>query len=174
MSGNRAWQWLGRAMVAAAAPLLIGSTSLTNNLDMRVLAAHNRERAAIGVPPLRWDPALAASAREWADHLGRTGAFEHAPEDPRNPEGENLWAGTLGYYGAEAMVEAWIVEKRHFKPGQFPHNSMTGQVADVGHYTQLTWRNTGEVGCALAQSSVEDVLVCRYAQAGNIFGEKPF
>ena len=33
-----------------------------SNLAARLLAAHNRERAAVGVPPLRWDPALAASA----------------------------------------------------------------------------------------------------------------
>jgi hypothetical protein len=36
------------------------------------------------------------------------------------------------------------------------------------------WRKSGAVGCALARSQVEDVLVCRYSQAGNVIGERPF
>jgi hypothetical protein len=47
-------------------------------------------------------------------------------------------------------------------------------VADVGHYTQLVWRATTQVGCASASSEREDILVCRYAEAGNYRGERPF
>ena len=61
-----------------------------------------------------------------------------------------------------------------FHPGLFPNNSATGNVDDIGHYTQLMWRDTGEVGCALARGSAEDVLVCRYSDAGNYIGERPF
>lgn len=158
----------------AATPVLTGATDLTGNLEARVLASHNRERDATGVPPLRWDPALAASAQLWADHLAATAAFEHAPEARAEPEGENLWAGTKGHYSAEAMVDGWIREKRHFRPGRFPDNSVTGRVADVGHYTQLVWRRTHHVGCAKAASGAEDILVCRYSEAGNYIGETPF
>ncbi len=142
--------------------------------EWRVLGAHNREREALGLAPLRWNPALAQSARKWADHLAATGRFEHAPENHAAPEGENLWAGTKGYYTPEAMVQAWIREKKFFRPGTFPDNSVTGRVEDVGHYTQLVWRATREVGCATARGGAEDILVCRYAEAGNWRGEKPF
>jgi uncharacterized protein YkwD len=142
--------------------------------DQQVLAAHNRERSTLDIPPLQWDPSLVASAREWADHLAATGAFEHAPERASDPQGENIWAGSKGYYSASAMVDAWIREKRYFRTGVFPQNSATGHIADVGHYTQLMWRDTRQVGCAIATGQVEDVLVCRYAQAGNYYGEKPF
>ena len=170
---------LGRSRLAAgalllAAPLLIGATSLASIFDARILAVHNRERAALGVPPLRWDPALVVSAQRWADHLAATGTFAHAAETPSDPQGENLWAGTKGYFPLEAQVEAWVREKRYFKPGTFPNNSVTGKVADVGHYTQLVWRDTREVGCAQASGTREDVLVCRYSSAGNYVGEKPF
>lgn len=157
-----------------AAPSLIGATDLHGNFEARVLAAHNRERSGLGVEPLRWNPALAASARAWADHLAATGQFEHAPERDADPEGENLWAGTRGYYGLEAMVDGWVREKRFFRYGDFPHNSTTGRVEDVGHYTQLVWRRTRQVGCALARGAQEDVLVCRYSEAGNYLGERPF
>jgi hypothetical protein len=106
--------------------------------------------------------------------LAQTGRFEHAPENHAAPEGENLWAGTRGYYTPEAMVNAWIREKRFFRPGTFPDNSTTGKVEDIGHYTQVVWRATREVGCAEAASANEDILVCRYAEAGNYRGEQPF
>jgi uncharacterized protein YkwD len=156
------------------APLLLGTAPASPTLEMRLLDAHNRERSAVGVPALHWNAKLEASARTWANHLAETGAFEHAPEDSKRPEGENLWAGSRGYYAPEAMVDAWIREKRHFKPGLFPANSATGRVEDVGHYTQLVWRDTREVGCAVARGKQEDVLVCRYAEAGNYVGERPF
>jgi hypothetical protein len=171
---RRALKVLPRLALLASAPALIGATGLTANFEARVLAAHNRERLALGIEPLRWNPMLAVSARTWADHLSATGRFEHAPERPVDPEGENLWAGTRGAYGVEAMVDGWIREKRYFRPGTFPDNSTTGRVADVGHYTQLVWRQTLQVGCALATGAREDVLVCRYSDAGNYFGEKPF
>lgn len=166
--------WLLRLGVGACAPLILGSTSLTSNFEDRVLAAHNRERSTLGVEPLNWNPALAKSAQGWADRLAAAGAFEHAPEDPRKPEGENLWAGTKSHYSVERMVDGWVREKRHFKPGRFPNNSTTGNVADIGHYTQLMWRQSRQVGCAMATGAREDVLVCRYAEAGNYRGEVPF
>lgn len=161
--------------VAALASLfLFCAGAAAPTVELRLLDAHNRERGAIGVPMLRWNARLEASARLWADHLAATGAFEHAPENPNQPEGENIWAGSRGYFTPEAMVAAWVREKRHFRAGTFPNNSATGRVEDVGHYTQLVWRDTHEVGCALARSKIEDVLVCRYAEAGNYVGEQPF
>ncbi|MGA9152857.1 MAG: CAP domain-containing protein [Candidatus Nitrosopolaris sp.] len=40
-----------------------------------ILAAHNRERAAVGVPPLVWNDTLAAHAKAWVEYLaaGKTG-----------------------------------------------------------------------------------------------------
>jgi len=174
MLGNSVKSWLAYGSLAAIAPMLMGAMNLTGDFEQRVLGAQNRERTAMGIAPLRWNAALAASAKSWADHLAATGEFEHAPEKPTNPEGENLWAGTRGYYSFEAMVDAWVREKRNFKPGLFPNNSATGRVADIGHYTQLMWRTTRDVGCAKATGPREDVLVCRYSDAGNYIGEQPF
>jgi uncharacterized protein YkwD len=160
-------------ILSATAPALVGTSDMRGLFEQRVLAAHNRERNVLGIAPLRWNPELAEAARGWADHLARSGAFEHAPEQDE-PQGENLWAGTRGRYALEAMVNGWVREKQYFRAGLFPNNSTTGQVEDVGHYTQLVWRDTREVGCALASGAREDVLVCRYAQAGNYEGELPF
>jgi len=161
-------------LLLACAPALLGSAPLELNWGQRLLNAHNSERANMRVPPLRWDPNLAVSAQKWADYLGRTGKFEHSP-DPAGvtPTGENLWAGTKGYYDYEDMVGLWVAEKKDYKPGVFPNNSRSGNLENVGHYTQLIWRDTHAVGCALARGAEEDFLVCRYSHAGNVLGQHP-
>lgn len=161
------------AALALSAPLLAGATGRLTSLDERLLAAHNRERSALGVPALAWDGELAAEAAAWGETLAASGAFEHEETGDEDPQGENLWAGTPGAYSPEEMVGGWIEEKRHFRPGRFPDNSLTGDYEDVGHYTQLVWRETDRVGCALARGA-EEVLVCRYRTAGNVVGESPF
>lgn len=162
-------------MICAAAPALIGSVGLRSNFDQRIVAAHNRERIALGVPALTWSDQLAADAQAWADELGHSGRFEHSPDQPgEEVQGENLWAGTRGFYPPESMVGLWLAEKKNFRPGTFPDNSRTGRVEDVSHYTQLAWRDSGAVGCALSSGRTEDVLVCRYSRPGNMVGQRPY
>jgi uncharacterized protein YkwD len=159
-------------LLACASPLLIGSLGPRTNFDDRLLAAHNRERLSVAVPPLQWDARLAAGAGEWADHLSRSGKFEHSPDLPgQEPEGENIWGGTPQRYLPESMVGLWIAEKRFYKPGTFPANSRSGRLQDVTHYTQVIWRRTTHVGCGARISGSEEILVCRYRTAGNIYGQ---
>ncbi len=139
------------------------------SFSARLLATHNSERTRLGLSALIWDEKLATSSNLWAQKLATSGEFEH---DPATNFGENLWAGTKGAFGAEHMVQAWISERKDFIPGAFPNVSKTGNVSDVGHYTQIIWRDTKRVGCALASSRTQDVLVCRYDPPGNFEGEK--
>lgn len=160
--------------ILVSSPLLIGGTSTRADFNDRLLAAQNVERAKLGVPALKWNADLAADARKWADQLAATGRFEHSADEPgKEPQGENLWAGTPRAFSPEAMIGLWAAEKRDYKPGVFPNNSRSGDVEQVGHYTQLIWRATGQVGCATAVGRQEEVLVCRYSEAGNVYGERP-
>jgi len=157
----------------AATPLLVGSLGPRTNFNERLLAAQNRERAQLAVPLLQRDDELARGAADWAQHLSRSGRFEHSPDAPgAEPQGENIWGGTPGYYMPENMVALWVAEKRDFQPGTFPANSRTGKVEDVSHYTQLIWRRTTHVGCATNFSGREEILVCRYSTAGNVVGQE--
>ena len=156
-------------------PLLVGGTIERADFNARLLAAHNAERARMGVPALAWDPSLAADARA----LGRRSRRQRplrtfAGRDPASrSQGENLWAGTPRAYSPEAMVALWGAEKADYRPGIFPNNSRSGDVERVGHYTQLIWRGSRRVGCATAVGSDEEFLVCRYSEAGNVMGQRP-
>lgn len=135
---------------------------------------HNVERSRVGVPPLRWDPRLAASAAAYGPILDRLGGLRHSPRSMRPGQHENLWMGTRGAFSPEQMVGSWISEKREFRRGVFPHVSRTGNWVDVGHYTQMVWRGTTHVGCAIHQGRRWDFLICRYSPPGNTDGRYVF
>ena len=169
-----AWAKVSQGFVLFASLLLISAAPPIPPFEAGILAEHNRERARLGLLPLRWNDELARGAQQWADRLSSTGQFEHSPDLPGEPRiGENIWGGTAGRFAPQRMVAAWIAEKRHFKPGAFPANSTTGEVADVSHYTQIIWRDSREVGCSVSRGATEDILVCRYKSPGNVLGTSP-
>lgn len=148
-----------------------GSSSLSQDKQQTLVAVHNRYRAEVDVPDLEWSDDIARSAQEWADHLATTNSFGHSSSS----YGENLWTGTAGAFSLEDMVSGWGEEKEFFiANAPFPNVSTTGNWADVGHYTQIVWRDTTEVGCAIATGSGRDTLVCQYNPPGNYQGEMPF
>ena len=171
-------KWIGAALGAAcaasvaaafASPVAVEATPAMGFAE-RLLVAHNLERDRMSVPRLRWSARLAGQAQAWAATLARSNRFEHASD--RSGAGENLWMGPAGRYSAEAMIDGFVEERRMFRAGQFPNVSTTGSWHDVGHYTQLIWPGTQEVGCAVARGQSNDILVCRYFPAGNVMGER--
>jgi hypothetical protein len=159
------------------------NTGKLTELDVNaILAVHNRERAAVGVAPLVWSDKLAADAQVWADHMATTGQIGHDTEHLATlGEGESI----AGYFHGECT---WHLPSRadmvctHSPIGESPENWVTekpkyhGEIVTAdnylvfGHYTQMVWKNTKEIGCGFAGSS----LVCRYSPPGNHFGEKPY
>ncbi|MEP3051768.1 MAG: CAP domain-containing protein [Erythrobacter sp.] len=135
-----------------------------------LLDAHNAERSRFGVPKLVWSYVLTQEARVWAEKLAREGRIYHASASERQSRGENLWMGTAGYFTPSDMMNGFLSEREHFKAGRFPDVSRTGSWNDVGHYTQIVWQDTREVGCAIARGRHNEFLVCRYWPAGNIIG----
>ncbi len=156
-----------RQLTRAAGFLLVAAVLTATPMQNRMLAAHNAVRAQLGEPPLTWSPALARYAQQWADHLASERAFYHRP----NPRfGENLFMveGDNALASPEDVVRAWAGEARHY-------NERTNSCRGVcGHFTQIVWRSTREVGCAAAQSDGYEVWVCNYNPPGNIIGERPY
>ena len=152
--------------------VLILAVALTSLLEaqsasVEMLAAHNRVRAGVGVPPLEWSPQLAAVARQWANELATSGKFAHRP---KSRYGENLFEMSGARATPADVVAAWADESKDFDA---PRNACrTGKVC--GHYTQLVWRNTTKVGCGVARRGPREIWVCNYDPPGNWVGERPY
>jgi uncharacterized protein YkwD len=152
-----------------------GASQVSNNTDFvnTILQIHNRERTAVGAPPLVWSNTLAADAQEYADHLAAIGKMEHmwqsaSDEWSKKAHGanENLAArGPPGPGTLIPMVESWVAEKQYFDG--------TLDLYKNGHYTEMIWKATKELGCGMATGSANDFLVCRYLPSGNT-GPDPF
>lgn len=159
-----------RELVPIAPPR---SARPSDQIESRLLQAHNRERARVDAQPLIWSDELEAEARIWAEELIATGRFAHDPA--MHGHGENLWSGWGGrVFTPEEMVGEWIAEKAQYRAGVFPNVSRTGNWVDVGHYTQVVWSGTTHVGCAVASQGDRSVLACRYAPPGNIDGRRAY
>ncbi len=169
--------FLGCLAAAGALPADAGTqgsrtAQVRDDLATRLLAAHNRERAAMRVAALQWDAQLASSAAAYAPRLAALGRLEHSARSTRPAQSENLWMGLAGRYSPEQMVANWASERRWFRPGIFPNVSSTGNWFDVSHYSQIIWPTTTRVGCALHRDRRHDYLVCRYSPKGNQDGRR--
>jgi pathogenesis-related protein 1 len=155
-------------------------TGLTTPQRQELLAAHNRWRTQVGVQALVWSEALAASAAQWAAQLGR--GYSCAMEHSDRPEvGENLyWASAITWSDGRVsmqdvtpsfVVDVWGRESADYQPAT--NTCRPGKVC--GHYTQLVWRGTRQVGCALRVCGAKDqVWICQYQPAGNYIGQRPY
>ncbi|MBN8850091.1 MAG: serine protease [Sphingomonas sp. 67-36] len=140
-----------------------------------MLDGQNAERARLGLPPLAWDEDLATAARGYAGEMARTGRFAHA-EQPQGPgrQGENLWTGTRAAYRYDEMLGHWLAERRFYVDLPTPGFSTTGRWQDASHYSQIVWRATQRVGCAMVSNRGNDFLACRYLPPGNVVGQTAY
>lgn len=152
------------------------TVSILSSLDARtILETHNKERSVAGVAPLVWSASLALQAQSWTDSLSVKCIPSHASSAVRNGKGENIWAG-YGYdvWNVSEMVNDWILEKQNYT---YDTNTCAPGVM-CGHYTQVVWNTTTEIGCGITTCSEGGdegkILVCRYGSAGNISNKKPY
>jgi len=133
----------------------------------QMLNAHNAWRSRTGVPPLTWSPQLATFAQEWANKLAQENQFEHRKN---SPYGENLAWASGQQLSPERVVNMWGDEVKDYN---YASNSCkSGKMC--GHYTQIVWRNTKQVGCGMARGNGKEVWVCNYNPPGNYIGQKPY
>ena len=152
-----------------------------------ILKIHNDERAVVGSPALKWSDSLANDAKSWAEHLaslppkptsssGWNQCCGGEPDLVHAGPGENLWAGGANYYSTADMVKSWASEKSNYHGAPLSNADFAPGVPMIGHYTQMVWKNTKDVGCATAigNQGKFEFLVCRYSPPGNTLGQRPY
>ncbi|KAL6762814.1 CAP domain-containing protein [Haematococcus lacustris] len=128
------------------------------------VALHNSYRSVHGAPALTSSASLISGAQSWANNIARTCIFRHSYT---TGEGENLAWGFNTW--ADAMF-AWYNEQALYSY-TVPRYSRS-----TGHFTQMVWKDTTQVGCASAVSrcNARTVFVCRYSPPGNWQGATNF
>lgn len=154
-----------RLLFASIVVTSLSAQTAGNSLRREMLAAHNAVRAKVGVPALTWSNKLSGVAQQWADELIARNQFAHHP----SPQyGENLFEISGASSTPSRVVDAWASEATNY---DYRTNTCRGR---CGHYTQIIWRDTKTVGCAVARGHTREVWVCEYEPHGNITGEKPY
>jgi len=134
-------------------------------LVREILDAHNAVRADLKLPLLQWSNELAALSQKWANTLL---VHNRVYINPTTPYGQNLFMVSGGSASPAAVVRQWASESWSF---DYDSNSCSGI---CGHYTQLVWKHTSRVGCAVARGNNQEVWVCDYDPPGNVLGQSPY
>ncbi|PWA18522.1 hypothetical protein CCH79_00009973, partial [Gambusia affinis] len=125
------------------------------------LDAHNNYRAAHGAPKLTYNSELNSTAQKWAEHLLETKTLEHSDIE----DGENVYYSFSSQKvtpQGKSAVDSWYGEIKDYdfsRPGHQPK---------TGHFTQVVWKDTKELGVGMATDGNTVFVVGQYRPAGNI------
>src|SRR5258708_3683246 len=86
---------------------------------------------------------------------------------PHSTYGENLFDINGAAASSAEVVNTWASESRNY---DYSSNRCRGM---CGHYTQIIWGDTKEVGCAVARGGGREVWGCNYDPPGNWARKRP-
>jgi pathogenesis-related protein 1 len=167
-------------------------------------AAHNAVREKVMtspmIPDMVWSAELAKYAQEWTDTLAGSQATCDQPMHRSGSDlqkkgyGENLafFSGVPSANSTAAQAtNAWAAEVACWTYGTLSGLGVTGtEKCDTkcytdmhsdgcGHYTQVVWRKSTQVGCGVSTCKTSrglqaDIWICNYNPAGNFVGMAPY
>jgi len=149
---------------------------------------------------LKWNDELAEVAQRWADQCWPTeNGKSKAHDTKRGPSanykqvGQNMATGAstapISSPGFEGMIQGWYDEVEDFPADNVSAFSKNGVPKGkmIGHYTQVVWGATKEVGCGYVSFDnpghpksrngkfpYRKLLICNYGKAGNWGGQKVY
>lgn len=140
----------------------------------QALHTHNGLRAKHGVPALTCAADLCTMAQKWADHLLANNLTGHSSDDHNFGAGENIAyrMGTMKDldYSAKDATESWYSEITNYGSYYGKEPPDFGRVPAYGHFTQVVWKDTKEMGIGKAKGNGRVVVVANYRPAGNFIG----
>jgi uncharacterized protein YkwD len=115
------------------------------------LTSINTHRSHHQVSPVTWDDRLAARAAEYA----KTCPLRHSNVPG---VGETL---AWGYVDFGDVVDSWYGQSNSYKSME------PGFVVPAGDFTQLVWKDTSKVGCAVNKACRLSIWTCWYDPPGE-------
>ena len=84
--------------------------------------------------------------------------------------GQNLYL-TSGMTDGGSVVDNWYSEIRYYD-----YDNVDKGTIMAGHFTQVVWKSTKQIGCAIAfgpwkDFSLSSYIGCNYLPAGNVLGQ---
>lgn len=141
------------------------TAQITEEQKEEILNQHNYYRQLQGAANLVWSDKLQSEAQQWANYIAKKDIMAHSKME----YGENIYMSTANV-SAKRPVDAWASEEQYYNGETISHQNYTL----FGHYTQLIWSETTQVGCAYAISKTGKYYwVCEYYPSGNFIGQKP-
>ena len=154
----------------------------------KILNKHNELRKNHFNSPLKYSNKLAKSSAKWVKNLALNKKCKMIHSHKEN--GENIfWQSPMIYKTKKSTDTKWTITKKivkvdaskpvqewyneikfyNYKKNNCQKNQM------CGHYTQVIWKDTKEVGCAAFSCDDKSQLwVCQYSPPGNYIGQKPY
>jgi pathogenesis-related protein 1 len=144
------------------------------------VTAHNQVRATAmptpspALPALSWNTSAATVAGNWAAQC------QYMHNAGRGNLGENIAAATGGSNTPTSITQLWASEAANYNYAA--NTCAAGKTC--GHYTQVVWRTTTSLGCAMQTCTINcpftscvggmwTFWVCDYAPPGNS-GGRPY
>ncbi|KAM9360481.1 Golgi-associated plant pathogenesis-related protein 1-like [Symphorus nematophorus] len=131
------------------------------------LETHNAYRAKHSAPPMTLNNEMCATAQAWANHLLSLGAGMHS----ETKDGENIYnmwsSAPVNPTGKEA-VDKWYSEIKDYN---FDRPGFQG---NTGHFTQVVWKESTELGVGMATDGNKVFVVGQYRPAGNMTNQGYF
>ncbi len=162
----------GIGMILPKAPTTENNTNTGSNYSkteaIEMVKRHNDYRSEVGVEDVEWSNEIAKAAQKWANNLANTRCnLKHSKS---RKYGENLFMGSRDSYSPTYITDSWGSEKSKWRGGKVTMENY----ARAGHYTQMIWHSTTEIGCGKAICADGSIIVCcNYNPKGNMIGQKP-
>jgi hypothetical protein len=169
--------------------------SLTDEEKQKIIDIHNTYRNQIATQTntvgdkqpfaknmiqMYWNDNIAYKAQEHANNCKFKHSTSQFRSQPTYKTGENIYIfGSSKKEGNkidwQKCVDAWFNEIKDFKwPKSVDKFDSVPSQKPTGHFTQVIWANSYEVGCGIAQFEEKGMYktlhVCQYGPVGNVRG----
>ena len=135
-----------------------------DNLGQEILEIHNKKRLLHNSPHLKINSDLSKLAKESANKISRKETFT---KNIYNGQylGENVYIYKGITLEAENICNEWYNEIQNYD------KSLNKYQKNTGHFTQMIWKETKEIGCGYKRNEGIYYVVVYYYPAGNTLGD---